>query len=104
MADIKNIGARGQAGAISAAWFLKPFAEDIPWAHLDIAGPAYTERESRPDLPYGASGYGVRLLFYSNNRRVRWSRSPLSYGRLTSVRTMQGRAEGSKLRLISGFS
>ncbi len=62
IADLKNIGARGQAGTISAALFLKPFVGDIPWAHLDIAGPAYTEKESRPDQPYGASGFGVRLL------------------------------------------
>jgi len=62
IADLKNIGARGQAGTISAAMFLRPFAGDIPWAHLDIAGPSYTERETRPDMPYGASGYGVRLL------------------------------------------
>jgi leucyl aminopeptidase len=62
IADIKNIGARGQAGTISAAFFLKPFVGDTQWAHLDIAGPAYTEKESRPDQPYGASGFGVRLL------------------------------------------
>jgi len=62
IADLKNIGSRGQAGTISAALFLKPFVGDIPWAHLDIAGPSYTERETRPDQPYGASGYGVRLL------------------------------------------
>ncbi len=62
IADIKNIGARGQAGTISAAFFLKVFVGDTPWAHIDIAGPSYTEKESRPDQPYGASGYGVRLL------------------------------------------
>jgi leucyl aminopeptidase len=62
IADIKNIGQRGSAGSISAALFLKPFVNDIPWAHLDIAGTCYTEKESRPDQPYGASGYGVRLL------------------------------------------
>lgn len=62
IADLKNVGARGQAGTISAALFLKPFVGDTPWAHLDIAGPAYTEKESRPDMPYGASGFGVRLL------------------------------------------
>lgn len=62
IADLKNVGARGAAGAISAGMFLKPFAGDIPWAHLDIAGPSYVEREARPDQPYGASGYGVRLL------------------------------------------
>lgn len=62
IADLKNIGARGKAGASTAALFLKPFVGDTPWAHLDIAGPAYIERDIRPDLPYGATGYGVRLL------------------------------------------
>lgn len=62
IADLKNIGQRGAGGAITAALFLKPFVGDIPWAHLDIAGTSYTEKESRPDQPYGASGYGVRLL------------------------------------------
>lgn len=62
IADIKNVGARGQAGTISAGLFLKPFVGSVPWAHLDIAGPSYTEKESRPDQPYGASGFGVRLL------------------------------------------
>ena len=62
IADLKNIGMRGAAGTISAALFLSHFAGKSPWAHLDIAGPSYTERETRPDLPYGGTGYGVRLL------------------------------------------
>jgi leucyl aminopeptidase len=63
IADVKNVGAKGQAGTISAAMFLKHFVpREIPWAHLDIAGPSYTEREVRPDQPPGASGFGVRLL------------------------------------------
>ncbi|KAA0206437.1 leucyl aminopeptidase [Candidatus Uhrbacteria bacterium] len=63
IADIKNTGAKGQAGAIAGAMFLKHFVPpEIPWAHLDIAGPSYTERETRPDQPPGASGFGVRLL------------------------------------------
>ncbi|MCC7522794.1 leucyl aminopeptidase [Candidatus Uhrbacteria bacterium] len=62
IADIKNIGARGQAGTIAGAMFLKHFVGSTPWVHLDIAGPAYTERESRPDLPAGATGFGVRTL------------------------------------------
>lgn len=61
IADLKNIGGHG-GGTITAALFLKPFAGDVPWAHLDIAGPSYIERETRPDQPYGATGYGVRLL------------------------------------------
>ena len=62
IADLKNIGQRGSAGSISAALFLEPFVAGKPWAHLDIAGPAYVERETRADLPYGGTGYGVRLL------------------------------------------
>ena len=61
IADIKNIGGR-EGGAITAALFLKPFIGETPWAHLDIAGPSYIEKETRPDMPYGGSGYGVRLL------------------------------------------
>ncbi len=63
IADVKNIGAKGQAGAISGAMFLKHFVPaGLPWVHLDIAGPAYTERETRPDMPMGGTGFGVRTL------------------------------------------
>ena len=62
VADIKNIGMRGAAGTISAALFLAHFVGKTPWAHMDIAGPSYAEREVRPDLPPGGTGYGVRLL------------------------------------------
>lgn len=61
VADVKNIGGRG-AGAIMAALFLEHFVDAPSWAHLDVAGPVYTEKETRADLPYGATGYGVRLL------------------------------------------
>jgi len=63
IADIKNLGAKGQAGAIAGAMFLKHFVPaKTPWVHLDIAGPAYAEREFRPDQPQGGTGFGVRLL------------------------------------------
>ncbi len=61
IADIKNTG-EGSAGTITAALFLKHFVDETPWAHLDIAGPSYVERETRPDQPYGGSGYGVRMM------------------------------------------
>jgi len=61
IADVRNVGGRA-GGVITAALFLEKFVHGVPWAHIDIAGPSYTERETRPDLPYGASGYGVRLL------------------------------------------
>jgi len=60
VADMKNVGGR-PAGAITAAMLLSKFVGEIPWAHLDIAGMAATEKDS-PYQPRGASGYGVRLL------------------------------------------
>lgn len=59
-ADIKNTGGR-DAGTITAGMFLKEFAKDTPWVHLDIAGTSYGVKE-KPYIPEGASGIGVRLL------------------------------------------
>jgi len=60
VADIKNIGGRA-AGTITAAAFLKHFARDLRWAHLDIAGTAW-EEQGKPTQPKGGTGFGVRLL------------------------------------------
>jgi leucyl aminopeptidase len=60
VADVKNTGGR-PAGSITAAKFLEKFAENMPWAHLDIAGPAATEKDG-PYQPKGGTGFGVRLL------------------------------------------
>ncbi|MCS7135872.1 MAG: leucyl aminopeptidase [Nitrososphaerota archaeon] len=64
VADMKNVGGR-PAGAITAAAFLMNFVDsNIPWAHIDIAGTAWTQ-ESSPEksyIPKGATGIGVRLL------------------------------------------
>lgn len=60
IADLKNVGGR-EAGAVTAAAFLAEFVGDTPWAHLDIAGTAWTDR-SEPAQPYGATGVGVRLV------------------------------------------
>jgi leucyl aminopeptidase len=60
IADIKNSGGR-EASAITAGWFLKEFVGDVSWAHLDIAGTAWTD-ERRGYQPEGATGVGVRLL------------------------------------------
>jgi len=59
-ADMKNTGPRS-GGAITAALFLKQFVNDTAWAHLDIAGPVWNERENAYNSP-GATGYGVRTL------------------------------------------
>lgn len=61
VADLRNIGRSRYGGAVTAALFLEQFVNDIPWAHLDIAGPAFIEKEM-PLTPRGASGFGVRLL------------------------------------------
>jgi leucyl aminopeptidase len=61
-ADLSNIGPRGEAGAITAAAFLKAFVGDTPWAHLDIAGTAWGAKNVPYLDPKHASGYGVRLL------------------------------------------
>lgn len=60
IADMKNTGARA-GGAISAAMFLKQFVKETPWAHLDVAGPVWADKESGYNGA-GATGYGVRTL------------------------------------------
>ncbi|MFN2607996.1 MAG: leucyl aminopeptidase [Acidimicrobiales bacterium] len=61
VADIKNIGSDRWGGALTAGLFLREFVGDVPWAHLDIAGPA---RSSEDDgyLRKGGTGWGVRTL------------------------------------------
>ena len=61
VADMKNMGRPGQAGTISAALLLQEFVGDVPWAHLDIAGPSRTE-DNRWYNTKGGSGFGVRTL------------------------------------------
>jgi leucyl aminopeptidase len=60
VADLKNVGG-GFAGAITAGLFLQEFVEKGAWAHLDIAGPAFAEKD-RPYCPKGGTGFGVRTL------------------------------------------
>jgi leucyl aminopeptidase len=60
IADIMNTGGRS-GGAITAAMFLKEFAEDTPWIHLDIAGTAWME-EQKPWIAKGPSGIALRSL------------------------------------------
>jgi leucyl aminopeptidase len=60
IADMKNVGGR-PGGSITAAHFIKRFVNGKPWAHLDIAGTAWSTKDS-PTVPKGATGFGVRLL------------------------------------------
>lgn len=66
VADIRNTGGR-PAGSITAGWFLREFAGDGPWAHLDIAGTAYND-EPAPYLRKGPTGVPTRLF-------IEWVRS-----------------------------
>jgi leucyl aminopeptidase len=60
VADINNVGPRG-GGAITAGLFLREFAGETPWAHLDIAGPAFVDRDG-PLVSKGGTGVLVRTL------------------------------------------
>jgi leucyl aminopeptidase len=61
VADVQNISSGGGGGSITAAQFLQRFVNDVPWAHLDIAGVTWSSKES-PTVPEGGTGFGVRLL------------------------------------------
>ncbi len=62
LADFRNTSGKRYGGACTAAAFLAAFAP-VPWAHLDIAGPVWTDA-ARPGFPAGATGYGVRTLVH----------------------------------------
>jgi leucyl aminopeptidase len=61
VADMKNIGTPGQAGALVAGLILSEFVGEVPWAHLDIAGPARSDADEGY-VRRGATGFGVRTL------------------------------------------
>jgi leucyl aminopeptidase len=67
-ADIKNVGERG-AGAIIGGTFLKRFVGETCWAHIDIAGVSWLEKE-RAYMPVGPVGFGVRLLVEALRRQL----------------------------------
>jgi leucyl aminopeptidase len=71
VADLKNCGERW-GGAISAALFLREFVGDVPWVHLDIAGPSFSSKE-RGYIPKGGTGVAVRTLveYVRNQARAR---------------------------------
>jgi leucyl aminopeptidase len=60
-ADVKNIARGRAAGRVIGAQFLQRFANDVPWAHLDVAGMAWSSKDSAT-VPEGATAFGVQLL------------------------------------------
>jgi leucyl aminopeptidase len=61
VADLNNVSSARGGGALTAGLFLKEFVDSTPWVHIDIAGPAYTERDL-PLGPKGGTGVGVRTI------------------------------------------
>jgi len=63
IADVKNMGAPGQAGSIAGGAFLKEFVgKNIPWVHFDIAGTAWGGKTTSLDPKGSATGWGIRLV------------------------------------------
>lgn len=63
IADVKNVGGK-YAGSITAGLFVRRFAEQTPWMHLDIAGTAWVDQPVFEYQSKGASGAGVTTLYY----------------------------------------
>ena len=61
IADIKNTGATGEAGTISAALFLQRYVDGRPWVHLDIAGPGRSEKDAGY-LSKGGTAFGLMTV------------------------------------------
>jgi leucyl aminopeptidase len=61
VADIQNIGSGKGGGSITGAWFIREFAGDTPWVHLDIAGTAWND-DAKPWLAKGPTGVALRTL------------------------------------------
>ena len=61
VADLRNIATRPYGGALTAGLFLKEFVGDVPWVHLDIAGPAFAAA-AWDEVTKGGTGFGVRTL------------------------------------------
>ncbi len=62
VADMVNSAADRAGGMLFAATFLKEFVGGTPWAHLDIAGPAFNEKAPFGYTPLGGTGVGVRTM------------------------------------------
>src|SRR6267142_1083208 len=62
-ADIQNIGSGKGGGSITGAWFIREFAGDTPWIHLDIAGTAWND-DAKPWLAKGPTGVALRTLLH----------------------------------------
>lgn len=71
IADLRQHNPKPAGGALFAGEFLRAFVNDVPWAHLDIAGPAYNEEGPYGHLPAGGTGFAVRTLIELAGRLAR---------------------------------
>lgn len=62
IADLRNIPTSRYGGSLTAGLFLQEFVNEVPWAHLDIAGPAFAEKPMASYIGKGGTGHGVRTL------------------------------------------
>ncbi|MDX6276371.1 MAG: leucyl aminopeptidase, partial [Nocardioidaceae bacterium] len=62
VADLRQHNPKPYGGTLFAAAFLREFVKDLPWAHLDIAGPSFNEGSAYDYTPVGGTGVGVRTL------------------------------------------
>jgi leucyl aminopeptidase len=106
VADIKNMGEAGAAGAIAAGMFLKEFVADVPWVHLDIAGPSWSERDAGFQ-PRGGTAFGVRTLvelLTGGTIRRRTRPDPAAVAEPASVSTTgpNGNGRGARAKVTAG--
>jgi leucyl aminopeptidase len=62
IADLRQHNPKTSGGTLYAAAFLREFVGDVPWAHLDIAGPSFNEGSAYGEIPAGGTGVAVRTL------------------------------------------
>jgi leucyl aminopeptidase len=96
VADLNNVGPRG-GGAINAGLFLKEFATGMRWAHLDIAGSAFTDKDL-PVAPKGATGVPVRTLLTYLTGTMPEPTEPSAPPSGSRARTRPRRASGRRTR------
>ena len=98
-ADMKNASELREGAPILAAEFLREFAGDGPWAHFDIAGPAFIQRR-RPDyaLDQGGTGYGVRLIVELRSGARREPRTSTSTTSTSCSATRSGSSRSRRSR------
>jgi leucyl aminopeptidase len=103
IADMKNVGGGRAGGSITAAQFLQRFVDGCPWAHLDIAGVAWSSKD-QPTVPKGATAWGVRLLdrLVAEHHEGRATAQPSAEPAGTEEAAVSGNGDPSPAALAEG--